>query len=403
VQRRSNRVKQTINGVTTYFVGGYYELTGSTVTKYYFAGATRVAMRKYTIPQSMSVEYVLGDHPSPPLRTSLGSTSITTDANGTKVSEMRYKPWGEIRSWWTAGLSTTPAYELAKYTFTGQYSDSYINLLWYGSRHYDPLLGRFISPDSIIPNPGNPQSFDRYAYVYNNPVNYTDPSGHIPQDEICRYLGICGKDAKSEFYETYGDELGNMLWDTDISWGSLLMWNNGEQVAMLVLLNAGDEGFYGGLFGVQGEYQGEFFGLNELTNVEGIYAIVDPNVSNVFDLPRHQEDDKACESAYEYGFYQYSDESEGWWVLFGAGFVSIPFWGALAVTTAGGVISMVGNSPLPASTQYSLNHSFGLPWSNYPIVYRMGDAFNQISYPSGGYQISFWRPQPGVFPSWNNR
>jgi hypothetical protein len=100
--------------VTTVFAGPHYEVTGSTVTKYYFAGTQRVAMRKYTIPQSMTVEYFLGDH--------LGSTSMTTDNTGAKVSEMRYKPWGEVRSWWTAGLATTPAYKLPDYTFTGQFS-----------------------------------------------------------------------------------------------------------------------------------------------------------------------------------------------------------------------------------------------------------------------------------------
>jgi RHS repeat-associated protein len=93
---------------------------------------------------------------------------------------MRYKPWGEVRSWWTAGLSTTPAYQLPNYTFTGQYSDSYINLLWYGSRHYDPALGRFTSPDTIIPGANNPQDWDRYSYTFNNPVRYVDPDGHFP-------------------------------------------------------------------------------------------------------------------------------------------------------------------------------------------------------------------------------
>ena len=69
----------------------------------------------------MKVEYVLSDH--------LGSTSITTDKLGAKVSEMRYKPWGEVRYTWTKSQTTTPTYSLSRYTFTGQYSDSYINLL----------------------------------------------------------------------------------------------------------------------------------------------------------------------------------------------------------------------------------------------------------------------------------
>jgi hypothetical protein len=97
--------------VTTLFVGAHYEVEGSTITKYYFAGASRVAMRKYTVPQSMSLEYFISDH--------LGLTSITTDNTGAKVSEMRYKPCplrctsgvlreGEVRYSWTAGPSTTP-------------------------------------------------------------------------------------------------------------------------------------------------------------------------------------------------------------------------------------------------------------------------------------------------------
>jgi RHS repeat-associated protein len=166
------RVKSVMDGETILFAGGHYEKKGSTITKYYFAGASRVAMRKYTIPQNMTVEYMLGDH--------LGSTSLTTDANGVKISELRYKPWGETRYEWTDAPATTPTYELTKYQYTGQYSDSYIKLLFYGSRHYDPELGRFIQPDSIVPNPANSQSWDRYSYVWNNPVRFTDPDGHWP-------------------------------------------------------------------------------------------------------------------------------------------------------------------------------------------------------------------------------
>jgi hypothetical protein len=53
-------------------------------------------------------------------------------------------------------------------------------MLWYGSRHYDPELGRFISPDTIIPDPSNSQGWDRYAYTFNNPMRYVDPDGHAP-------------------------------------------------------------------------------------------------------------------------------------------------------------------------------------------------------------------------------
>ena len=42
----------------------------------------------------------------------------------------------------------------------------------------DAGIGRFISPDTVVPNPANPQSLNRYSYVLNNPLKYTDPSGH---------------------------------------------------------------------------------------------------------------------------------------------------------------------------------------------------------------------------------
>jgi RHS repeat-associated protein len=54
-----------------------------------------------------------------------------------------------------------------------------VGLLHLRARWYDAYLNRFVSPDTIVPNPANPQSLNRYAYAYNNPVKYRDPSGHI--------------------------------------------------------------------------------------------------------------------------------------------------------------------------------------------------------------------------------
>ena len=129
------RVKSTINGVTTSFVGSYYEVTASVVTKYYYAGAQRVGMRMGGV-----LFYLLGDH--------LGSTSLTTDSSGTLLSELRYKAWGEVRY----GFGVTPT----KYTFTGQYSNvSEFGLLFYNARWYDPALGHFAQADSIVPGAGS--------------------------------------------------------------------------------------------------------------------------------------------------------------------------------------------------------------------------------------------------------
>jgi len=57
--------------------------------------------------------------------------------------------------------------------------------MYYGARYYDPALGRFVQADTIVPNPASPQDLNRYAYVRNNPLRYTDPSGHMECGLAC--------------------------------------------------------------------------------------------------------------------------------------------------------------------------------------------------------------------------
>ena len=64
--------------------------------------------------------------------------------------------------------------------FTGQRGEPALGLYDYKARFYDPVLGRFLQADTIIPGAGNPLAWDRYAYSYGNPVKYIDPDGHWP-------------------------------------------------------------------------------------------------------------------------------------------------------------------------------------------------------------------------------
>ena len=135
-----------------------YSGSASTLIKYFYAGTQRVAMKK-----GSTVYYLFGDH--------LGSTAITASSAGAKLGELRYKPWGENRYTW--GTTYTNRH------FTGQLDETTaIGLYFFNARFYDPLLARFTSADSIVPEPGNPQAWDRYAYTLNNPVKYIDPTGH---------------------------------------------------------------------------------------------------------------------------------------------------------------------------------------------------------------------------------
>jgi RHS repeat-associated protein len=128
------------------------------VRKNYHFGDQLVATRR-----GDEVYFIHADH--------LGSTSLTTDNSGTLVAETRYLPYGEER--WTAGGA-----QPTDFTFTGQRAERGFGLMDYQARYYGPRLGRFISPDSIVPNPGDPQDLNRYSYVRGNPIRFNDPSGH---------------------------------------------------------------------------------------------------------------------------------------------------------------------------------------------------------------------------------
>ena len=103
----------------------------------------------------------------------LTGTSVTTDQNGDTVAgKMTYFPYGATR--------TTYQTIETEIKFTGQRLDGGVDLYYYGARYYDANIGRFISADTIIPDFTNPQSLNRYSYVFNNPLRYTDPTGHCP-------------------------------------------------------------------------------------------------------------------------------------------------------------------------------------------------------------------------------
>lgn len=65
------------------------------------------------------------------------------------------------------------------YAFTGREWDAETGLYYYRARYYDPKLGRFLQEDTFPRFREDSQSFNRYSYVYNNPINVTDPSGHL--------------------------------------------------------------------------------------------------------------------------------------------------------------------------------------------------------------------------------
>ncbi len=157
------RVKKTASSVTTVYIGKLYECTSGVCTKYLLGGSQRIASKKQGV-----VYYYHTDH--------LGSSSIITNSSGSKVEEIYYYPYG--------GTRLNQGSVNVKHKYTGQEEDAETGLYYYGARYYDPILGRFISADTIVPEPTNPQALNRYTYVLNNPLRYIDPTGHWGVYEI---------------------------------------------------------------------------------------------------------------------------------------------------------------------------------------------------------------------------
>ncbi|MDT8447829.1 MAG: RHS repeat-associated core domain-containing protein [bacterium] len=91
-------------------------------------------------------------------------------------ARIRHLPYGEVDVQTTVDQKQSATQYAA---FTGQEMDDSTGLIYYNARYYDPSIGRFISPDSVIDGDGTAAiHFNRYAYVANNPINYNDPTGH---------------------------------------------------------------------------------------------------------------------------------------------------------------------------------------------------------------------------------
>ncbi|AQT60991.1 FG-GAP-like repeat-containing protein [Cellvibrio sp. PSBB023] len=123
--------------------------------------------------------YLIKDH--------LGSLSLITDEIGAVEQSNYFDPWGRERKIVTSGaikqwladnanfrISSKP---ITTRGFTGHEQLAEVGLIHMNGRVYDGALGRFIQADPIIQDPMRVQSLNRYSYVWNNPLNATDPSG----------------------------------------------------------------------------------------------------------------------------------------------------------------------------------------------------------------------------------
>jgi RHS repeat-associated protein len=161
---QGQRVSKTVGGQTTTYV---YDAFGNLAAEY---GGDSSAC---------GTCYVTTDH--------LGSTRLLTNSAGGVFARYDYEPFGrEIGANYdgrSAPMGYTAMLDDTNPKFTGQMRDYETTLDWFNVRYYSGWQGRFQSPDpgNAGADPSNPQSWNGYAYVNNNPLSYTDPSGMMTE------------------------------------------------------------------------------------------------------------------------------------------------------------------------------------------------------------------------------
>lgn len=168
--------KNNIVQYTRYYLGNEYEIeiaaNGAVTERKYIDGDAYDAASVYIKQNNAwSVHYICRDY--------LGNITHVTDANGTLKQELSYDPWGRLRNPANHQLYTTDSQPVLLLVrgFTGHEHLIEFGLINMNARLYDPVLGRFLSPDPYVQDPFFSQNYNRYSYAWNNPLRFTDPNG----------------------------------------------------------------------------------------------------------------------------------------------------------------------------------------------------------------------------------
>ncbi len=162
----------------------YVPSTGE-VTIFVYDVAGKLIQEHSTIVESVNdakVAYLTNDH--------LGSPRINTDANGAVTARHDYHPFGEEISTTQRTGHSEYGDDTVRKQFTGYQKDEETGLDFAEARMYENRHGRFTAVDPLLASgqSSDPQSFNRYSYTMNNPVNLVDPSGMLSSS-----TGACGQ------------------------------------------------------------------------------------------------------------------------------------------------------------------------------------------------------------------
>ena len=177
---------------TRYYINANYEKevdAAGVITHYNYVygvnGLAAICVRRNGVD---SMYYVHPDR--------LGSYTHITDSSRRVIRNLHFDPWGNVKADtnWLTFDSTTLSGNLAgtfrfSRGFTGHEHYAELKIINMNGRLYDPVIARFFSPDNFVQAPDFTQSYNRYSYCLNNPLQYTDPSG---ESFLADFLyGIC--------------------------------------------------------------------------------------------------------------------------------------------------------------------------------------------------------------------
>jgi len=185
---------------TKYFSGSYEKIIeGTTVKELHYISCDYGLIAIYEkTPTTGTMFYTASDH--------LGSITLLINPDGTKKDERNFDPWGRQRNPTTWDYVNVQPMQLTDRGYTGhacaersrsehlaafdlinmnrtagelmkRSGITFGRMAVYSVANGNPILGRMLSPDNYVQAPTYTQSYNRYSYVWNNPLKYTDPSG----------------------------------------------------------------------------------------------------------------------------------------------------------------------------------------------------------------------------------
>jgi RHS repeat-associated protein len=137
-----------------------------------------------------------------------GDVVKIADNTGEVIKTYDYDIWGNVLT------ETTPNPNKPfnnPFKYTGEPQDDESGLIYLRARYYDPTIGRFISQDTVEGDLNNPLSLNLYTYVQNNPLRYTDPSGHSAWGAV--------KSFASGAWNTAASAISNGIYSDDTNTG----------------------------------------------------------------------------------------------------------------------------------------------------------------------------------------